>query len=608
MASLFDPDLSTWVRVTDTRNFLVGDTILDWLNLFGEERGFAKDSDDPSYVAEADFGNFIRRKGVEFEARVLELIDARLVAAGFAPAEQGRFPTTSAKESGNAEHTERLLRRGVPAVRDAVLWDPIHEVYGVADLIIRDDVLDCLSDMPCQHPTSGGDSYAIVEIKFTTLDVNAQGERGNDKKHQKAQVALYNEALGRILGSAPSRAYFLGRGWKTSKDRCANCLNRLVPVSLPSQPQWKTDPVNWVDEALRAVEWMRRVRDQGVNWDVVPASHPELIPDMKNTADFPWHRAKVEIAEKTGALSRVWYMGVDVSRSLPPERRSLFDPQFDPDEVAGGDDARSVRQREMIRVNREPAPPGYSPERITWATERWLQPEPVEFFVDFETASNLDDDFSKLPEAGGQSLIWMIGTGHFDASGAWHFKMLHTKDLTPESERDMILEWAGYMRSVRDSIPNAPVEPKVFHWSPAEPQNYSSGRESALARHLAEGGLPSVNWLDFLVEVARPPKTADAFFVKGAWSFGLKAIGKALFKLGHIQTEWEEGPADGLAAMGGAWVAYHMARDNGIPVEDVIMLDRGGRERRFYQEIMRYNEMDCRVMADVIQFLRRISV
>ncbi|HMS55375.1 MAG TPA: hypothetical protein PKA27_08225 [Fimbriimonadaceae bacterium] len=607
MASLFDPDLSTWVRVTDTRNFIVGDTILDWLHVFGEARGFSKDSDDPGYVPEADFGNFIRRKGIEFEARVLELIDQRLEAAGLGPAEQGRFPGTSAQESGNAEHTEKLLLSGVPAIRDAVLWDPINEVYGVADLIVRDDVLDSLVEEPCGHPTSGGESYAIVEIKFTTLDANAQGERGNDKKHQKAQVALYNAALGRILGTMPPRAYFLGRGWRTSKERCANCLNRLVPVSLPSQGQFRNDPVNWLDEALRAVEWVRRVRNEGANWEVIPAALPELIPDMKNSADFPWHKAKVEIAEKTGALSRVWYMGVDVSRSLPPAKRNLLDPGFDPYEAAPGDDAKAIRQREMIRVNREPAPPGYFPERITWATDKWLQPEPVEFFVDFETASNLDDDFSKLPEAGGQALIWMIGTGHFDAAGQWQFKMLHTKDLTPESEREMIMEWARYMRSVRDAVPGAPEQPKVFHWSPAEPLTYSSGRESALARHLIDGGLPSVNWLDFLAEVARPAKTADAFFVKGAWSFGLKAIGKALYKLGHIQTEWEEGPADGLAAMGGAWVAYHMAKDRGIPVEEVVMLDKGGRERRFYQEIMRYNEMDCRVMADVIQFLRKIS-
>jgi hypothetical protein len=41
--------------------------------------------------------------------------------------------------------------------------------------------------------------------------------------------------------------------------------------------------------------------------------------------------------------------------------------------------------------------------------------------------------------------------------------------------------------------------------------------------------------------------------VTGAFGFGLKAIARAMAAQGLIETTWEDGPADGLGAMVGAW-------------------------------------------------------
>ena len=62
---------------------------------------------------------------------------------------------------------------------------------------------------------------------------------------------------------------------------------------------------------------------------------------------------------------------------------------------------------------------------------------------------------------------------------------------------------------------------------------------------------------------------------------------------GLIGTSWADGPTDGLGAMVGAWSAAAEARRGGVALGQVELM----------REIERYNEVDCRVMAEVIGFV-----
>src|SRR3990167_2180530 len=64
-------DWENWVSATDTRNFLLQDPLLDWLDLYGEKNGFKRDTDLPGYDARTDFTQFIFGKTREFEAAVI---------------------------------------------------------------------------------------------------------------------------------------------------------------------------------------------------------------------------------------------------------------------------------------------------------------------------------------------------------------------------------------------------------------------------------------------------------------------------------------------------------------------------------------------------------
>ena len=64
-------DWQDWVSATDTRNFLLQDPLLDWLDLYGEKNGFQRDTDLPGYDRRTDFTQFIFQKTREFEAAVI---------------------------------------------------------------------------------------------------------------------------------------------------------------------------------------------------------------------------------------------------------------------------------------------------------------------------------------------------------------------------------------------------------------------------------------------------------------------------------------------------------------------------------------------------------
>ena len=152
--------------------------------------------------------------------------------------------------------------------------------------------------------------YRVVDIKFTTLDLLAGGEVSNSgsKLAYKAQLFVYNRALGRLQGYEPSRSYLLGRGWSQRGDRGDSFMERLGPVARNA----KTRSGSIEELTQEACQWVRRVRSEGSSWKALPFPDvPELWPNMGSTRDDPWHGAKRAIAEELGELTLLWQVGTE---------------------------------------------------------------------------------------------------------------------------------------------------------------------------------------------------------------------------------------------------------------------------------------------------------
>ena len=583
-----DAQWDAWVSASQTRNHALGHPLIDWLDRHGEAHGFTRDAVDEA----TDFGAFIMGKGLEFEraavAHLRGLTDVRVILPERASRAERRDPAA-------AEATFAALAEGVPIVCQGVLRDAESRTWGAPDLLVRSDVLadlfpDSLSAneavVPAPDLGIGARHYRVVDIKYATLGLAAGGELGNSGSAPayKAQTFLYNRALGRLQGYLPPAAFLLGRGWTQTRQRKTarggNALERLGPVVM-------NDAL--AASAGEAVDWLRRVRREGRGWHPLPEPSVEDLRPNGKADPGPWKSALRRILDEGGDLSRLWQAG-------PARRRKAYalgitrwtDPRLTP-EALGMSGEMAARLRAQLEVNLDRAGPPVRPARVAAARDEWFAP-PLEFYVDFETVGDLDDDFTRFPERGGQPLIFMVGCGHLEA-GEWKFECFIADRLDEPSEARAIDDWFAHMAAVRARL--APSSrAMVVHWSPHERSTLEEAFDAAVKRHPEKDWRhPDWAWFDFLARVVRE----EPVVVRGAHGFGLKAVANAMHALGLVRTKWDEGPVDGLGAMVGAWRCEREAAQAGGRLIDTDLM-RG---------IRRYNEVDCKVMMELVRYLRR---
>ena len=589
-----NPDWDEWVPASATRNYVLGDPLLDWLDRFGEAKGFV-----PSVVDErADFYEFIFKKGSQFERKVIEHLRHQLEDRS----EKLRTITqdgdrVAVRRAEKALATWRAMAEGVAAIDQGVLWDPENQTYGLPDLLVRSDVLADLfpeamspaeAAVPAPDLDIGNRHYVVVDIKFTTLRLTAKGMLGNDGSSlaYKVQLHIYNRSLARLQGHLPPRMFLMGRGWRQTQRgktvRVDNCMDRLGPIDYHES--------NLADLADEAAEWIRTMRRRGHDWQVLPEpTVDELRPNAKRDAGR-WSSAVQALLDAGGDLTALYGVSVAVRRRANAEGLTDWhDERVTPESLGVTRASSAYRLRALLEVNRESGA-DVLPERVHSARKEWITPTPVEFYVDFETVGDLNDDFSRFPEKGGQSLIFMVGCGHIE-DGEWHFECFIADDLTQASEADAIRRWFRHMERVTAQA-GSDTPPKVIHWADHEVSSLRRAYENAAATN-QDGGVDwtKIEWFDFLKRVAR----SEPVVVRGAHGFGLKAITNALHDLGLVETRWNASVTDGQGAMIGAWWCQEQ-------------VNKGYAERLgdcdLMNQVTEYNEVDCRAMMEIVRYLR----
>ena len=334
-------DWRPWVSAGRTRNWMLDDPLIDWLQLYGKSRDYLPKQELADYDKDLDFLEFIFDKGREFEAGILHLFQDQYEVTTVA--QDHRDIVSLAK----AEETFEAMKQGLPIIYQGVLWDAHNLTYGSPDFLVRSDVLRCLfpesiSEQDAMVSAHGLGSnewhYLVVDTKFMTLHLNASGTElanGGSASAYKAQVYIYNRMLGRLQDFEPPTSYLLGRGWQRTQSgvtyRCPNAMAQLGPV-----PQNGTVANGFLiaDAVEDALHWIRKVRTEGRDWQLLPEpSVPELYPNMSNADDanmmleigpaeplesgygeeesaVRWVGAKKWLADNLKELTQLWQVGV----------------------------------------------------------------------------------------------------------------------------------------------------------------------------------------------------------------------------------------------------------------------------------------------------------
>lgn len=594
-------DNQTWNSASSVQNYMLKDPILDWFKWSKPVRGSSNDT---------KFVNFLMSQGNKFEQYVMSYISTKF------------GPQNIVKVSDNYEdiisvakylETIQLMKQGVPLIYQGVLHNPTNQTYGSPDILIRSDYINDLVSCPVistRDMTKKASKlqtafhYRVVDIKFTTLRLRADGIHllnSGRSPCNKAQVMIYNTALGLAQGYLPRQCYILGRGYTyTSKGRLFSskkCDSKLGAIDVTGID------IDYNKRISKALTWVSDVKTNGKKWSVYPSpTVKELYPNMCNTYDFPYHEEKKEIASKLSEITELWQCGVKNREScLAYGISSWKDTRCTVDTLNFTGEKRSPIVEKMLEFNQGKIHPHCKviPQYIqnnwlNWRSQNMKGGGPddnshcLEFFLDFENATNILDTMENIPRIGANNIVFMIGLGYIDPNtGIWKYHNFTARKLDLESEYEIFNKMHKVVNKLKVKY-NTP-DPNFYHWGHVENSLYDKVFENhAHARDISHWIKPT--FLDFL-KVFKD----EIILVKGVLNFGLKNIAAGMSKHDLIDLKWEnDGCSDGLSAMIQAGDCYKQIEKSNICVVDIPDM----------QSIIRYNEIDCKMIREIMHYLR----
>jgi hypothetical protein len=613
-------DWANYVSATGTRNFFLNDPLLDWLNLHYST--FTRQKPElSSKVVKAlstrndktnNYTEFIMAQGNVFEGKVIEYLYTKfgkecIVDIG---------GNQNARSLEKADQTKLAMINAVPIIYSGVLHDHETQTYGVPDLLVRSDwlaklavlspILGADEDIGADNlPTlaSGvGYHYRVVDIKHTTLHLTADGigllNTGSFPAY-KGQLWIYTRALGKIQGYQPPSAYILGKRWtfctKGTVQKGSGCFERMGVIDFCGRDSYV------ISKTEDAVRWVREVRTQGEGWDITefPLVRSELYPNMCNQYDHPWHNIKKEFADEIKEITCLWQCGVKNREAAHAvDVFQWTDPECTPDVLGITGKTTKIILDSILKVNRGETGSLISPLLIRNNDQGWQSPQPIEFFVDFEF-TNITE--ASLDPSEDSQLIFMIGVGYFEVSEDlftglknidWVYKNFMVPSLSAIEEGRICFAFSNYIKDLCEKYgcPN----PLMFHWSHAEESQWGG----AYNRHrgIENAWIPtkdntSPRWFDLLKVFKDEP-----IVIKGSLNFGLKSIARAFHEHGFIDTVWDANSTcvDGVAAMLSTYRCNNEAKARGTTLDSFPQME----------DIKKYNEVDCKVMAEIVSYLR----
>lgn len=575
------PTWRHWVSASKTRNYFLDNTLQDWLFLYGKAKGYG--NSPPSVT---DFTRYIMQRGIDFEDRIITQLRRKfghnvvqITSTGYESQEYRKYC-----------QTKGAMEEGVPIIYQGVVWDEAHQTYGIPDLLVRSDYVNQLTDGNYIDDVfhEGEYYYVVVDIKFSTLDLTADGKHllncGSFKAY-KGQLAIYTMALKEMQGFEPPCAYVLGRKWKyTSKGvkySGTSCFEKLGVIDYSDRDY------SYRGASLSACDWIRKLRKEGKKWKVDPPSIPELYPNMSIDHPAEWRATMQKIAEDCGELTLVWQVGVKNRKKAHDEGVFRWDDEDCFPEILGIGGKRAPIVEAIIEGNKQNERK-VSPLVITSNEYNWHQRDSLELFVDFETVSDVVSDLDRIPEVEDVNMIFMVGCGWYH-NGEWRYRNFTVNDFLHSEEARILNEFNSLVKTLKQEYSSEC--PKLIHWGKAEFSHFSN----ACDRHTNQW--PELeNWFDmndciFLEEPV---------VVKGCFGFGLKPIAKTLHSAGLIETTWDgNNPcADGMSAMITMADCVSMSKKIEKPIEEFHSV----------RKIVEYNEVDCRVLGEILEYLRKAHV
>lgn len=509
--------------------------------------------------------------------------------------------------------------------------------------------------------------YRVIDCKWTTIPLCIDGKRIRNEglfPAYKGQLTIYNTCLERMQGYIPDRSYILGKAWKIGKsiiiDEEKELYSEYSAFDRLGVVEYSGWDKKYIENTKNAVFWVQRVMTEGREWRYLDSkpSVRELYPNMKKDINPVYTQIKNKIAEKYGEITQVWHLtkkNKEIAHSnnvwdIRDPNMSLKTLGIEPDTFRG----KVINS--IININKNNQNDDVIlPKKITQNNENWHKNNYMDYYVDFETITyNLfvkTDNMDVLNSYFDSGVTFMIGIGFTNINtintkkileslcinndrcdvhhniqkkknnATWEFVCFYLTDFKVENELDLYRLFFQFIvvrnHILRDilSIKYDELNPdsRIFHWTGAEitfmktaiqrlksekyidtlnkvfrtkydsPSNVSMRKEVMdLIRIFEDSNI----WVDLHDEMVKTPVV-----IKGCYRYKLKSFANAMYDHGLIKTKWKSGKmSNGFRAMIEAIKIYR--NDSHVKAEGDFL------------DIIKYNEVDCKVMWEIVSYLR----
>ena len=572
---------SQWISGSQTRNYMLKDPLLDWLNLYGENKGYKKE------IKLFDFSNYIKKKGDEFETYIISIIKNKYEDK-FVEVDNPNFHVPSNNNLTDEEknkiyheqinQTISLMKKGVEIIYQGLIYNPKTKIFGYPDLIVRSDFLNTLvpntistknSKQGCIF--SNDYHYRIVDIKFTSLKLKVNNKNllnQNKILPYKSQVFIYNEALSYIQKYKPNKAYLLGRN-VVCKSNIYKSLDKLAQIDFVNE--------EIKEDTYSALEWIRRLRNEGNKWDLNLINEKlvtnELYPNMCNDYDSEWRNVKTKLAEDINEITLLWQCGVNNREIAHLNKKYTWDSCTSKTLGINGPKIGPMLDN-ILYINRTDFSYVVDQKKIKLYKDKLNYDNCL--YVDFETSSNI-----LSVEGDSKEMIFMIGF----IENNEYISFIADK-LNEESEEKIVKEFISYIQKRNEKV-------VLYHYSFAEPTNFNKAIEKYKLSN------ENIIWIDLL-----PIVKETGFVTHGMMNYSLKTLISSLVKNNLIpQIEGSTGASEknnnitnGSDAMIAAFQAYELSNSLQFKVEETDIM----------KCIQNYNRSDCIYLKYLRDILRRI--
>ena len=409
-------------------------------------------------------------------------------------------------------------------------------------------------------------NYILIDISYSTINFKSDKKECLNEGillYKKCALYGFHLALKEEL-NYNARSFILGKEYYYKKTRLPK-KEYISEVTFTNKIKEKLEESH---------KWITLLKNEHENMSIYPyPTHHELYPNMNNK-ESEWENEKYKLAERIKEITLVWNISYNERCDFLKKGIRCWD---DPKLLSELKDNKNKEiQERIIHMNQQEDILLYPRKTISKDFRGLLIKKDTDIILDIESFLSFDDKKDYFQEdTHKHPILAIIGFIYNE-----HFYDYTISKYNQKSEEKIIKDFSNHLLKISNKYKN---NINIYHWGHAEYNYFNYIRKNYPSIKFPEYKL--INILDYF--------RMEPIIVQGIFKFGLKTIGKALYKNNLIKTTWLEDNDNGLDAMI-QFKELCSKNTKNIPIKRYVEISN----------IIEYNRIDCQVLKEIIDLLR----